>query len=422
MMVRWLSGLSLMMFLLFIVPEVKAVTLRVPQDFTTIQAAYEAANNGDRILVAPGSFPVCLYSTKKVILEAEYYATQTSDANKHSVLTNSCSKPVSFQTSLGDFQTADHWELLGFVLNGGSDGVSYENAGTGIVRYNIINRQSDDPIDIDNVSEVLIEDNILKDGTSGGDGIENRLHSYSGRDVLMIIRNNIIINSKMNGIQLIYQGSSPKRKYLIVNNLIMNSGQVGLGTSDDSNQNTSGYPFQEKIYVLNNTFVNNGGGGMLGGSNLIAHNNIFVNNQVAALKNLTGNSVASHNLFYGNPIDYENSNIVDPNYFGDPRFSATNAPIGFSSYQLGSGSPGIDSGKVVDSFYTEFGLTPPGYSGSAPDLGWIESGGNGAPSATPLPDQVSAKLLLYFYGSNWPDGEKTGDQLINFLDLTNFWL
>lgn len=127
------------------------------------------------------------------------------------------------------------------------------------------------------------------------------------------------------------------------------------------------------MYVLNNTFVNNGWGGVLGGANMTVHNNIFYNNGRAALKNVSGSSAPSHNLFFGNPTDFDGTTDGGSNVFSDPLFTNTGSPPDFSSFQLGSGSPAIDTGLVVDNYYTEFGVTPPGYAGSAPDIGWFES-------------------------------------------------
>ena len=385
------------LFLLLSVSVSQAATLRVPRDYSSLSAAYNAASHGDTILVAPGTYNnVCLSGkrTKRIILRAENPAT-TSPTSKQSILNSGCSHVIQFKTPLdndGIFKPGEVVEFIGFVLKGSDDGFSYEGA-SGIVKDNIISGQSDDPVDVDGGSEAHIIGNILKDGRGGGDGIENRLHSFSSSRVIkMIFRNNVIYNIPHDGIQLIDQtGSLTKRKYLIANNLIIGNGQAGIGTTKggSSSQTETGYPLPEQIYVLHNTFVNNGWGGIIGAANMKVHNNIFYNNKKVALKNVGGKSVASHNLFFGNATNYQGSNIQNPNVFADPKFINTGTPPNFSSYQLGSGSPAIDAGKVVNSFYSEFGVTPPDYKGSAPDLGWLETGITvpppppGSPTSTP---------------------------------------
>ena len=319
-------------------------------------------------------------------------------------------------------------EFIGFVINGSDDSFSY-TSGSGIVKDNIISAQTDDPIDIDGVSEAHVIGNILTtNGKGGGDGLENRLHSVGGsRDLKMIFKGNIFYNTRMDGIQLIGQTvpyTLTRRKYLIANNLIINNGQAGLGTTankiSDQTQYPGGFPLEEKIYVINNTFVNNSMGGILGGANMVVHNNIFYNNSVVDLKNVSGNSVASHNLFFGPAVDYEGRNVESKNVTADPNFINTSLPPNFNSFQLGAGSPAVDAGIVVNNIYTEFGVTPPGYSGNAPDLGWKESGSTPPSSSpTPTPGQFTiADLKSLLAGYLGPQNQSYFplDGKINMLD------
>lgn len=387
------TSTTFIFLLFFFASFTHAATLRVPQDYSTVLAAYNAAAHGDEILVAPGTYSVCLTSkNKRITLRAQYAATM-SPSSQHSVLNSTCSHVVQFTTPLdndGVFHQGEVVEFLGFVLKGSDDGFSYEKA-SGNVWNNIISGQSDDPVDVDGPSEARIIGNILKDGVGGGDGIENRLHGFSSsRTLLMVFMNNVIYKSRKDGIQLIDQTQThTKRKYLIANNLIIDSGQAGLGTTrnGDSNQGNfpGGYAMPERIYVLHNTFVRNGMGGILGGINMVVHNNIFYNNSTVDLKNVTGNSTASHNLFFGPAADNQGSNVSGPNVTSDPKFVNTGTPPGFASFQLSSGSPAINVGKNVDSYYREFNVNPPGYSGSAPDLGWSEYGSGPPITITPTP-------------------------------------
>lgn len=371
--------------------SIKAATFRVPQTHPTIAAAYAASVNGDEIIVSPGTYSVCLTnSNKKISIKAEFPATSSSPS-QFSILNSACSHVVLFTTPLdsdGIFQPGDHFEFSGFVLNGSDDGVSYQ-AGSGIVQNNHITGQTDDPIDVDAASEIRVFGNILGPSKGGGDGLENRLHSFSStRDLNMVIMDNIIYSNPKDGLQFIGIISTlTRRKYLIANNLIINNGQVGLGTTgnavSDQALYPNGYPLPEKMYILNNTIVGNGMGGILGGANMQVHNNIFYQNKGPALKNVAGQSVASYNLFFENTGgDNVGSNVQNPNILANPNFVNTAAPPNISSFQLGAGSPAINTGMNVAAMYQEFGVTPPAYNGS-PDLGWKESGS--APPPTPPP-------------------------------------
>ena len=71
--------LRLPFFLFLILPCIsQAVTLNVPADYATIQAAVDAANDGDTVLVAPGNYSEILININKdIILESSAGAAST---------------------------------------------------------------------------------------------------------------------------------------------------------------------------------------------------------------------------------------------------------------------------------------------------------------------------------------------------------
>lgn len=409
------TGILLILFILinlFNPDSVQAAVLRVPQTHATIAAAYAASTHGDEIIVSPGTYSVCLTnSNKKIILRAEFPATK-SPASQHSILNSACSHVILFTTPLdadGVFQQGDHVEFSGFVLNGSDDGFSYQ-AASGIVQDNHIQGQTDDPVDIDSASEARVLGNILGPSKGRGDGLENRLHSVnSSRDLNMVFKDNIIYGNPNDGFQFIgIISTATKRKYLIANNLIINNGQAGIGTTanavSDQPQFPNGHPMPEKMYILHNTFVGNGMGGILGGANMKVHNNIFYQNKGPGVKNVSGQSVVSYNLFFGNTGgDSVSSNMQNPNIFADPKLINTTVPPNFSSYQLGTTSPAINAGLNVSAMYQEFGVNPPSYNG-APDIGWKETG----LLQTPAPTSTPPTGLV---------GDVNGDGLVNIIDI-----
>lgn len=143
------------------------------------------------------------------------------------------------------------------------------------------------------------------------------------------------------------------------------------------------------------------------------HNNIFYNNGKVAVKNVSGNSVVSHNLFFGNTQDYQGSNIQNSNLTSNPQFINTNSPPDFSSYQLPAGSPAINAGLNVNSFYQEFGQSPPSISGNAPDMGWQESGSTVLPTNPPPTSPAPSGTLKA--------GDANNDNKVDGLDYV-IWL
>ena len=72
--------------------------------------------------------------------------------------------------------------------------------------------------------------------------------------------------------------------------------------------------------------------------------------------------------FFGNSVDYIGSNV-------DAATTTTANPLYTSDYGLQAGSPAIDAGTVsfVDNnMESVLDIPPSEYSGTAPDLGWLE--------------------------------------------------
>ena len=82
-----------------------AADIRVPQDFPTIQAAVDAANEGDRVLVAPGTYAPFTFHAKHVTVEGTGGASATTiDATGLQVSAVSFEAGTGFDTVLRGFR------------------------------------------------------------------------------------------------------------------------------------------------------------------------------------------------------------------------------------------------------------------------------------------------------------------------------
>ena len=368
-------------------PPPPSSTLIVPDQFATVQAAIDAAGDGDTVLVRPGTYAGGLViAGKRITLESEYRRTGDAGLIDRTVLTGG-SPVVSIASSAvgvivdgltlksGGKQVQASGDRVvvrnNRFVDSGSDAMSFERTG-GTVSGNTFLNTHDDCIDADGPLDVLIENNVCI-GPSD-DGIEVRNFTYTGDPTLtFVIRNNTIVSAHEDGIQIIDYPATSNRVFRLERNEIRNNADVGLGIMGDGNtvEDYSGYSMPERVYVLNNTFEGNKYG-ITGGDNLIALNNIFTSAGALALKNVDGGSVVQYSLFHGNVAKLQSANVIATNDVdADPLY----VDQANGNLRLRSGSPAIDAGTASYTHLSQPVLAyPPGsYAGPAPDLGAYET-------------------------------------------------
>ncbi len=361
--------------------------LLVPGQYPTIQAAVDAAIDGDVVLVAPGVYyERVVIGGKSVTLASEFLTTGDAafvdstvidggggDFVVHVLPTagpDTTIVGVTLRNARDGVLSQGSLKFLNNRVHATGDGIDYDNntAGSpsgGLVRDSVIEANTDDGIDLDDDVAVVIENTIIRN--NGDDGIEVRLHDYTGPTLDIVIRDNTITGNGEDGIQLIDGTGLTDRSFRIERNVIADNTDAGVGMMPGMQtvENFGGADLAEPVVLANNTIVANNHG-VTGGDNLVLVNNIIANN-VVGLKRARVDSTAAYNLFFGNGTDIQDV-ITDPGttLFADPLLNP--------DYTVDPASPAVDAGT---SLFTWNGniivdLTPADYRGAAPDLGGME--------------------------------------------------
>lgn len=391
-------------------PSTTPITITVPDDYTTIQAAIKAAHTGDTILVRTGIYNESLFLNKAITLTAKFYDPDNPANNATIIDGGGADAVIAIPLGVAAMPT-----IRGFTIQNGEDGIAprsafvveycyftnavdlidYEEGSGGITRHNLFFKASDDALDLDDqINPLLIENNRLL--YSAQDGIEIRLQDGTApsQAIDIVIRHNEIIGSGEDGIQFIdYEGNpqDTNRRFAIYNNLLANNqmAAIGLMPNEETHEDYSGADVIEAIRIYNNTFFGNDYG-LSGGDNLVAFNNIFAHNHTFAVFRVQGkpddNAIVAETLFFQNGTDNGDSQLGRGNILGQEPFFVSPPSPGpdgefgtldddFSGFILQDDSPAIDSG--ITQFTTAKGeLVPPMpitlYNGLAPDMGWQE--------------------------------------------------
>jgi parallel beta-helix repeat protein len=266
-------------------------TLNVPSEHKTIQAAIDAAANGDLIKVAAGRYKENIMLKEGIIIQGAGADVTTIDGGGKGNVVEGAKGAV----------------IEGFTItNSGKQGITGTKMDVGI-------SAAHSPMTIANCRIV---------------GNNTGIRTYFSPSNIV---NNIIADNKVYGLYILYSDSSIK------NNVISDNASYGIYNSYSNPE------------IINNTILKNFDGIYSEVSRVVVRNNIVVNNNSAGIhwvefpdaQNEKVAPVLSYNLVWGNKNDYVNVSQAK----GDISRNPLLADISRRDLHLKKGSPAVNAGS-----------------------------------------------------------------------------
>jgi parallel beta-helix repeat protein len=251
-------------------------TIHVPQGYPTIQQAIDNAQNGDTIIVAPGTYVENIYFKGKDVL------VQSSGGPALTIIDgNQADSAVNFVSQEGSGAVID-----GFTVTNGTSphgGGVYVHGASPTVKNNIIAGNSFVGMYIMDGTGVSVSGNVVENNVDSGiycygefslvdNVIRNNGHSgifmqYAGTDIM----NNVISNNTAEGLY------AEHSKLNIVQNEIRGNKSTGIRTLDSTEN------IEENIVEDNSFFGVWSDGPAFGAGPWLIHGNVIRNNHLKGI-------------------------------------------------------------------------------------------------------------------------------------------
>lgn len=381
----------------------------VPAQFSTIQAAIDASDNTDTILVAPGTYNENInFNGKKIMLTSNFLFTKEVNSILNTVIDGGSPGDPNFASCVMIISGEDSTTILqGFTLTNGKGSRWVDEHGAGTYREGggILIALSSPVI---RYNYIVGNEAINKSGmvSAGGGGIR----AGDGNPKIL---NNIISHNKGlygAGIVLNYTGAIVKNNIVSQNEGGNDFGGGGIWVNNISANN---YP----IRIENNTIVGNisyltGGGLRALSTTLSGKNNIIWGNSAV--------SILSSNVDASGSTAVLSFNCVQGGWTGTGNISSNPLFVNGNQLFLASNSPCVDVGDPALIYNDHEDSANPSFA-KFPSLGTLRNdiGVYGGPSAAILPELTFNTKLFFSLSSVGFKQIFIGDSTTIKIDIQN---
>lgn len=317
----------------------------VPDDFNTIQEAYDNATTGDTIVVKPGEYFININANgKNVFLTSQFYESNDISFIQNTILNGSQGTSENGSVFLFTNNVGARFVVQGFTITGGTGtiytsstsgnvtrgggGIMIQNGSDPTIRYNII--ENNESIDTDGPNAV-----------AGGGGI--RMEQSTAKIANNIIQNN---SAGFGGGIFVDQSASTLTNNVIAYNEATEIDFAGGGGLyfDFTLEQGSGNK------VINNTIYNNSSAGTSDGvtfagpsvfDRLVFENNIVYAHEKNSIFIRNGASEDGFSPAYS---------LIEGGWNNGSHILDADPEVDSENFSLSSSSPCIDSGNPSSSF------------------------------------------------------------------------
>ena len=270
-------------------------------NYLTVQEGINIAENGDTVLVYPGTYIENInYFGRNIVVGSLFLTTQDSSYIEQTIIDgDDVGNVVTFES--GEDTTA---VLIGFTIQNSGEDSSW------------LPEESDAGVNIFN-STPIIEHNVIKE--NGNTGI--CINSYMWNFLNPIIRNNVISNNNQNGIWCIISAN-------ITDNFISDNTESGIRCSSDS--------FDLQLYIENNIIINNNDGILFWSD--VAKSTFDTRNNIVIIIN---------NTIQNNTISGISCDNFSPTIIGNKISANGSGVLCYVNAIIGSSNPDIISNLIT---------------------------------------------------------------------------